>query len=276
MLFKYYRLHVSVHTTDKLPSFAGSMLRGAFGFALKKTVCINPSFQCQGCFAAKSCLFHQFYEIKNQPHTYRFEVELDPKDFSFSLMLFNDATTHLPYILSALHAMLTKIGLGKEHRLYEDFTISCDNTVIYDGSFVDTKHIETQKFFYTPIEKDFTLRLLTPLRIKSNNEFLKTTPTLTKILYSIRNRYEELNGNGRVKLGYEPSFHERFARTRFLDLSRYSSRQESKLGIGGIVGEIGYSNVDEESLKWLQLGEIIGVGKQTVFGLGKIEIKEEK
>jgi leucine dehydrogenase len=32
------------------------------------------------------------------------------------------------------------------------------------------------------------------------------------------------------------------------------------------------SDIDEESFNLLKLGEIIGVGKQTVFGLGKISI----
>ena len=136
--------------------------------------------------------------------------------------------------------------------------------------------VQLQKFSYKPLCEEFTLRFLTPLRIKSQNEFLKTTPTLTQLLFSIRNRYEDLSGNGRAKLGYEPSFHQRFARTSFLDLTRYSSRQESKLGIGGIMGEIGYSGVDEESRRLLRLGELIGIGKQAVFGLGKIKIEEAK
>jgi CRISPR-associated endoribonuclease Cas6 len=136
--------------------------------------------------------------------------------------------------------------------------------------------VQLQKFSYTPLGENFTLRFLTPLRIKSQNEFLKTTPSLTQLLYSIRNRYAELNAQGRTKLGYEPSFHQRFGRTSFLDLTRYSSRQESKLGIGGIMGEIGYSGVDEESRQLLRLGELIGVGKQTVFGMGKILVEESK
>lgn len=272
----YHRIDVEVKTADRLPFFAGSMVRGAFGPALKQTVCINPSYECKDCFAANSCLFYQFYEKANHPHTYRFEVELDPKKYTFSLLLFNHAATQLPYVLSALHRMLTKIGLGSDRRRYENFTIFCNGIPIYDGKSFQMSQVELQKFSYTPLEENFTLRFLTPLRIKSQNEFLKTTPTLTQLLYSIRNRYEELSGNGRAKLGYEPSYHQRFARTNFLDLTRYSSRQESKLGIGGIMGEIGYSGVDEESRRLLRLGELIGIGKQAVFGLGKITLQEDK
>ena len=41
---------------------------------------------------------------------------------------------------------------------------------------------------------------------------------------------------------------------------------------GGVMGEMWISDIDEESFNLLKLGEIIGVGKQTVFGLGKISI----
>jgi CRISPR-associated endoribonuclease Cas6 len=276
MSFYYHKLYVEVITNDTLPFFAGSMLRGAFGPALKQTVCINPSYKCQDCFAANSCLFYQFYEKANKQHDYRFEVEIKPKNFAFSLLLFNDAATKLPYVLSALHHMLTHIGFGSNKKCYENFTFFCNDILIYNGESYDMSQVKLQEFSYTPLEEEFTLRFVTPLRIKSHNEFLKTAPTLTQILFSIKNRYEELNGGIRTKLGYEPSYHQRFARTSFLDLARYSSRQESKLGIGGIMGEIGYSGVDEESRRLLRLGELVGVGKQTVFGLGKIKIEEHK
>jgi len=272
----YHHIVVNVKTSDPFPYFGGSMVRGAFGPALKQTVCINPSYECKNCFAATECLFYSFYEKTNHPHNYRFEVELDPKCFEFSLILFNHAATQLPYILSALQRMLTKIGLGSQRKCYEEFTCLCNGIPIYDGGSFDMSRVELQKFSYTPLEGDFTLQFLTPLRMKSQNGFLKTAPTLTQLLYSIRNRYEELLGNGRIKLGYEPSYHQRYARTSFLDLTRYSSRQESKLGIGGIMGEIGYSEVDEQSAQLLRLGELIGIGKQTVFGLGKINIEEKK
>ena len=40
----------------------------------------------------------------------------------------------------------------------------------------------------------------------------------------------------------------------------------------GIVGEIAIMDIDKRSYELLKLGEIIGVGKQTVMGLGEIEV----
>jgi CRISPR/Cas system endoribonuclease Cas6 (RAMP superfamily) len=42
--------------------------------------------------------------------------------------------------------------------------------------------------------------------------------------------------------------------------------------LGGVIGSINFSYIDEESFKLLKLGEIIGVGKQVTFGLGCIKV----
>ncbi len=40
------------------------------------------------------------------------------------------------------------------------------------------------------------------------------------------------------------------------------------------MGEMIISNIDKKSYQLLKTGEIIGVGKQTVFGLGKIKVED--
>ncbi len=57
----------------------GSTLRGAFGYALKRIICINPSFRCDSCFTKDECLYYDFYEQNNSFHKYRFEIELGSK-----------------------------------------------------------------------------------------------------------------------------------------------------------------------------------------------------
>jgi len=62
---KYYHIEIKVKS-DKTPSyFMGSTLRGAFGYALKRIICTNPSFRCDSCFAKDDCLFYDFYEPNN-------------------------------------------------------------------------------------------------------------------------------------------------------------------------------------------------------------------
>ena len=47
------------------------------------------------------------------------------------------------------------------------------------------------------------------------------------------------------------------------------------MNLGGLVGSLDIKGANKECIGLLKLGEIIGAGKQTVFGLGKIGIKEK-
>lgn len=58
-------------------------------------------------------------------------------------------------------------------------------------------------------------------------------------------------------------------RTCWQDWQRYSSRQDKKIPLGGLVGEAVYDGVPGEFWPLLRLGEVLHVGKGVVFGLGK-------
>ena len=273
-LIKYLKIdvHLKKHAITPLP-FIGSTLRGAFGVSLKKVVCINPSFECEGCFAKDNCLFYDFFEQKNRAHQYRFDFELNPKNYDFSLYLFEEATEKLPYVVSAIHKMLTEQGLGVKRDKFEIDKIYCNNKVIYQDGTFDLKDIKKQAFQAKEISKSVALTFKTPLRMKHQGKLLSQKPQLEPLLYSITNRLNEIKNLPKVKLTYEPRYQEKSASVKFIDQTRRSNRQKTKLQIGGIMGEIEYEEIDEKSLMLLQLGEIIGVGKQTVFGMGKIEVK---
>ena len=110
---KYHKIEVKINSNLQPPYFMGSMLRGALGFALKRVTCINPSYNCDGCFAKDNCLYYDFYEKQNSFHPFRFDINLASEKFDFTLYLFENACEKLPYILSALHKVLTEIGLTR-------------------------------------------------------------------------------------------------------------------------------------------------------------------
>ena len=61
---------------------------------------------------------------------------------------------------------------------------------------------------------------------------------------------------------------------QFKELTRLSNRQKTTMNMGGLIAEIEFKNLNKECFEVLKLGELLGVGKQTVFGLGKIEMEE--
>ncbi|WP_200762293.1 hypothetical protein [Nitrosophilus alvini] len=54
MRYIYLKTEVESEKKEyKPPRFIGSMVRGTMGVALKRVVCINPSYDCEECFAIK-------------------------------------------------------------------------------------------------------------------------------------------------------------------------------------------------------------------------------
>ena len=271
----YYYIQVQIHTKHKASYFTGSMLRGAMGYALKKVTCINPSYRCDGCFAQNSCLYYDFYEQTNNFHKYRFEIELGGYSFDFGLYLFEEACNNLPYILSALHKMLTENGLTKNKYHFQNFTINVNNQEVFDGDEFKSLNIPQKKFQIDSFCPNIKIKLLTPLRIKKNNKFLRDDIELEDILRSIYQKEQEFKtGQKAFKLDYTPIYQTSLKALTYKPLLRKSNRQGKQMNMDGIIGEIVILGIDRRSYELLKLGEIIGVGKQTVMGLGRVEIKD--
>ena len=272
---KYNYIKITINTTHKSSYFTGSMFRGAFGYALKKVTCINPSYQCKNCFAKDSCLYYSFYEEKNILHDYRFEIELGRNNFDFGLYIFEDTTKELPYILSALEIMLSKNGLTKNNYTFNDIKIVIDSTIVYKNQSFLNINILPKYFQLDTICRDVKIKLETPIRIKKDNKFLKDNIDIEDILRSIYQRYMKLVNNKDIyRLNYTPSYIIKVKTLDYKPLLRNSNRQKSKMNMDGIMGEISIKGLDKESYRLLKIGEIIGVGKQTVMGLGQISVEE--
>jgi len=277
-MLKWLKMDIMVENTlDKPPFFVGSMFRGAFGMALKRVVCINPTYRCEGCFVAKECLYHQFYEEKNVEHPFRFGITLQPRNLDFSLYLFEDATKSLPYVLSAIKKAFEEQGLGKTRNKMRIRQIAVGRTIVYDGkAFLPLEGVTESELkddsFCPDIEIEFTM----PLRIKENNRFARERVQLHTLINNIHGRYRILKGEKPQKLNYRVEGEISEQKMRYVEMCRYSNRQRQQMNMGGIKGTMKIKGLDEQSYRYLRIGEIIGAGKQTVFGLGSYEVKELK
>ncbi|WP_418186829.1 CRISPR system precrRNA processing endoribonuclease RAMP protein Cas6 [Aliarcobacter lanthieri] len=272
---RYIKITIKINSSYKPPYFLGSQLRGAFGYALKKVVCINPSYECNDCFASSSCLFYQFYEEKNAFHKFRFDFHLAQNSYIFDYYLFDSATKDLPYILSAFIKMLKENGLGKDKIKYEDFDI-----FINDELATKQGNIKIPKDFIKVLEigdikENIELVLVTPLRIKKDNRFLRSDEIeLENLINSIYQRQLQLLGKPFRKFPYQIQGEIIEKNISYKELTRASNRQKTTMNIGGLIGIMTIKNLNKECYEVLRVGELIALGKQTVFGLGKIRIKE--
>ncbi len=274
-MFSLQYTKLSIIIKDTPPYFIGSQLRGVLGHALKKVTCINPSYQCNGCFATSNCIYYEFYEEKNIFHKYRFDFELAQDYYNFNFYLFDNATDKLPYIISAFNKALKETGLGSDNKTYKEFDIYINNkNIINDAQFNIPKDY-IQKFKIDKVEKSIKLRFITPLRIKKANRFIRDNSIeLEDIIKSIYQRALEFTNQDRKKIDFKIEGDIISKNLNYKELTRKSNRQKTTMNLGGIMGYIEIKGLNRESFEMLKLGELIGIGKSTVMGLGKIKIEE--
>ncbi|MBD3842080.1 MAG: CRISPR system precrRNA processing endoribonuclease RAMP protein Cas6 [Campylobacterales bacterium] len=231
--------------------FIGSKIRGALGYALKEEVCINPSFVCKDCFAQKECIFYDMYEKQNSTHSYRLDFKLYSKKYKFSILLFGELQNHKESINKAILKSLDE---------YKSIEVK-----------EKTKTLKSKK--HSSIIK---LEFITPLRIKKQNHFAlhQDEIGLNDILFSIHRRNLELQKKSFKKVKFNQDIKIISKNLQYKELTRKSNKQNTKMNMGGLMGEIILSGVDKQTYDLLKLGEIIGVGKSTVFGLGKIKVED--
>ncbi|MDD3465742.1 MAG: CRISPR system precrRNA processing endoribonuclease RAMP protein Cas6 [Campylobacterales bacterium] len=272
---KYLKLDFIVTGEDRAPFFIGSALRGSFGHSLKKVCCINPKYACEGCFATPTCLYYDFFEQKNRAHNYRFSIDIPSTSWGFGIYLFGDACERAPYVISAINMALSENGIGKERKKLTIKLIKSGNKIIFDGKSYDFACL-TPKNFTPSFRKISKVTLTTPFRLKSDGKRVDSGEiTALSVALSAQRRYYELK-NQKCEAGRVECARQQSGELKFLDLERYSSRQKTKMGLGGFIGELTVNDSGGELSALLELGEIIGVGKSVVFGLGQIKLEGDK
>ncbi len=79
-----HEIHLRAVDDARLPAFSGSTLRGAFGFALKRAVCVMDHRDCSKCLLADRCIYPFVFETappagsklesqQNAPHPFTLE-----------------------------------------------------------------------------------------------------------------------------------------------------------------------------------------------------------
>jgi hypothetical protein len=129
------------------------------------------------------------------------------------------------------------------------------------------------------------LSFLTPIRLRVQGD-LQGGVSFEMLIRSLLRRLWQLT---QVHGGGGPGFDHRALIERakgvsvvrsqlwWLDWTRYSGRQKTRMQLGGLVGEVAYGFGDVETLSeflpLLLAGELLHVGKNTTFGLGRYEIR---
>lgn len=295
------RFQFQARSSIRFPPFAGSMLRGVFGRALRTASCLTKAKDCKGCLLRTNCPYSRLFEPQLtdsinsakfsavppgyvfEPYTWGAEV-LNPGDkFVFDMVLFGNVIDLIPLVIYSLQKGLGRgIGHGdaaqvavyqfKDEKLKEIYKEGAEEVQKIDGT------VSLKKTFNTSC----VVRLLTPLRIQRDGRIINSSElTACDFFLALLRRIDLIcrTHDKPIEIPYDILLEEaaRVKMTKNLecrDWVRYSSRQKNKMNLPGLVGEIRFDDLSESLFRCLELAEFFHLGKNTAFGLGRIEIVE--
>ena len=130
-------------------------------------------------------------------------------------------------------------------------------------------------WFLPAAANEIGLRLDTPLRLKDSGHLVGKAPAFS-ILWARLHARITLAAGGPLLSASERAGLDALAQgielvraqVRWQDWQRYSARQGQTMSFGGLVGELAYRGELTPFVPWLALGEALGLGGKTTFGLG--------
>lgn len=291
----------------RLPGYLGSTLRGAFGWALKRSCCALKTQECASCMLRQRCGYAWIFEterftdpdgqrVNARPHPFVLQPGQNSagerkagETWDFSLLLIGRAIDYLPHIVYSIQQMgRSGIGAAVRHGFgrFELETIKSKDTVLYENTAKElhntpvTTELRPDCSTVSPVHS-LLCTLETPLRLKHNNTLFRELPFHVLIRAALRRitALESAYGQGEPALDYSDLVHQARqikavnSTLRWQETLRYSNRQQQKVSLSGLVGSAEYQGNLTPFVPLLEYGSRVHLGKQTVFGLGKIALQ---
>ena len=135
--FSRFIFTIKGETALLLPAYKGSTLRGGFGHAFRRIVCVFTGKDCRDCLLRQQCVYSWVFETPvpsgaqmmqkytAAPHPFVIEPPAEEQEtyqvkeeMSFGLVLIGRAIDYLPYFIYAFEE-LGHIGIGKGKGKYQ-------------------------------------------------------------------------------------------------------------------------------------------------------------
>ncbi|SPD73008.1 conserved hypothetical protein [uncultured Desulfobacterium sp.] len=310
MLYGKYTFKCNFESDAFLPPYKGSTFRGVFGHALKRVVCALKRQECEECLLKGRCIYTLVFETKhalNSPKGFRLSAPPHPfvivpplteetrfksgSSFDFDLLLFGEVNHSIAYFIYAFD-QIGKTGIGKRvngkggrFRLRQ---AEKGADIIYSDADRLIKANDPEEISLSPANQDddsvsrVKISLVTPLRLKSDNRLKADLPfhiLVRAMLRRISSLFAFYDG-GEPALDYRGMV-ERAKQVRIVDENlswcdwrRYSHRQDQAMLMGGMAGSVTYEGQLGEYLPLMEISEKLHLGKQTAFGLGKVQVEK--
>ena len=290
-----------------LPDYAGSLLRGQFGAALRNVACMTRQPTCPGCPLLQTCPYTRIFEAppppKGQhplqdfsqiPNAYVLEPPtpgarlLAAGDLlEFNIVLVGHACDQLALVVFAMQRALSQ-GLTRQripvalqrvdwldaHGTAQPIWSHTQPTLAAHTVMLDVPTLP-------PAIEAITLHIHTPMRLQSQGQPLRVDQLSPRALVAaVARRAALLMEFHAGQSGWGDAARQVthlsgvLADTRDLhwfDWTRYSSRQQQEMTLGGVLGRWtlrGSSEALAAIWPWLWLGQWLHVGKNATMGMG--------
>jgi len=305
MDYQKYSLQLRAVDRIRLPPYKGAAFRGGFGYAFRRVVCALKKKTCDDCLLKARCVYAYIFETPPPPGTkimrkytrapHPFVIEppegnrttYEPGEIlPLEIVLVGKAIEFLPYFIYTFET-LGEMGLGRERGKFHLETVLQGGEKIYDGA---TQTLKTPPEPPRPanamkertgLDGTIALEFLTPTRIRYNKH-LTVDLEFHILIRSLLRRIALLSyfhcGGDPEKIDF-PGLIGRAEKVEVArrelewgEWERYSTRQKTRMKLGGFVGRIDFAGDLAPFLPYLHLGEGLHVGKATSFGLGRYRI----
>ncbi|MCX8521410.1 MAG: CRISPR system precrRNA processing endoribonuclease RAMP protein Cas6 [Rhodoferax sp.] len=300
-----YRFTARLRKHLQLPEYAGSLLRGQFGAALRQLACMTRQPTCPGCPLKSTCPYTRIFEAVPPPqHCLQkfsavpnaYVIEPPPlasppipagEELVFHMVLVGDAIQQLALVAYAWQRALLH-GLTRERIVSDLERIDwVDKDGIAHAIWTREQplladHPASLHWPEAPAGlRALQLNISTPLRLQSQGHPLRPNDLVPRDLLATVARRVALVlefhagqtdwGEGVPDLLVSSAAVEQDKRLRWYDWTRYSSRQRQEMTLGGVIGHWqlqANSGVLESFWPWLWLGQWLHVGKNATMGMG--------
>lgn len=303
LAFQRYQFNFVVETPLHLNFYSGSLLRGVFGHALRRVSCMTKMKSCPECPLYRSCpyttvfempppLQHNLQAFSQIPNPYLIEppplgskVYQAGETLSFSMVLIGQAIAQLPLIIFAWQQAFA-LGVGKTNSTARLMTVALVDAqgqqhLIYDPQTDPSvqAHTPSEPSTLAP-QASVTLTFTTPLQLQKQGKVLAANMTAKDFLMALMRRYYLLyEFYGRdyqaplfSQLAKQALSIDSRAEFKWCPWQRYSSRQQQKMRIDGVLGQLTLTGDLQAFLPLIQAGQWLHVGNKTTFGMGQYHI----
>lgn len=301
-----YRLFFRGPSGAQARGYLGSAWRGVFGHALKGLVCVTKCGECRECMLYRSCVYPYVFDTPGPvapaklrgyeavPHPFLLEADWRKAKGEggqqVGVTLFGRANQYLAYVLLALRTAGEKgvrpLGPLSLEKVEQEQAVGCGNWAsIYEGEGpVRAAAPSTVTVPELPEGggDGVELEVLTPMRLRRRDEYVTPDSFDFAALFSNLLRRISLLTYFHADRPLETDFAGLTARARGVEIgssklrwqewTRYSSRQQTRMQMGGLMGTVRIGGTPGDLWPYLWLGQWTHVGKGTSMGLGRYRI----